>query len=652
MKRITSIVLAFTCILSSMIYGMSFDVNAMLADSNLITETHSTYKDGNKYSGKQIASHINVSEFADFDISNHGGTHIDGTGSEVFSNYVIFNVNLNFNPTTKEIGNTGVKVSKDKCDWNDTPFSSAGDTEQYIAYGAISATKTDGYGNTFKYEPMFSKGNTSVESLIFNEDGDYTVYVLFETEKNGKYQNHVLSWSFKIRSYIYVIDQETGFPIKESGISGKTAILDYVGRKNVDIDCILTEPNGYVSTIYVADGGKLDKDGTYHFTVRNNGFVSEIFDFTIDTTAPSSKIFFANLRKQVGDYTYEAEEYFYFTWTENVNNPITVSYDYYDYSSETPETSTYVAETELNKPGLYHIKAVMKTHTVEYLVQLVEGDSPVQNYEALSGERFNNFKTKWYQVYDDINGRFLCFDISEYDKAYEAAMTIENSSVNSSSGKHYYNGKWYADRIDLTAEMHEEATRNIATVYYDPLDYTLSEESERTFSVNAFDGTKYLNDDFKFVTSHASETQTVIATDEGGRTYDEIEYFVAISEQKEQLPHGKYTITETDMYGNVTTYSVYRDKMAPEITIDVASGGSSVNVANGQRYTSTGAFTIKKFYDNFDEYAVLKITKPDKTVSYFYQDEYAGIVFGEKGEYTLTAYDRNNNMISAVVSIK
>lgn len=652
MKKVVSVILTFVCVFSYFLCGSTLKATAVTDNSALITENYATYKDGEKYSGNQIASHIDVSEFADFTISNHGGTHIDGVGNEVYSNYVIFNVNLNFNPTTKEIGNTGVKVSKDKCDWNDTPFASAGDTEQYIAYGAISATKTDGYGNTFKYEPMFSKGNNSVESLIFNEDGDYTVYVIFETVKNGKYQNHVLSWSFKIRSYIYVVDKESGFPIKESGISSKTAMLDYAGRKNIDINCVLTKPNGDISNIYVTDEDSLNQNGTYNFTVKSNGFVSEVFDFTIDTTDPSSQIFFANLRKQVGDCAYEAEEYFYLTWTENANNPITVSYDYYDYSSETPVTSTYVAGTELNEPGLYHIKAVMKTHTVEYIVQLVEGDSPSQNYEALSGERFNNFKTKWYQVYDDINERFLCFDMSEYDKAYEAAMTIENSSVNSSSGKYYYNGKWYADRIDLTAAMHEEAMRNLAIVYYDPVEYELSEESERTFSINAFDGTMYLNDEFKFVTSHASETQTVIATDENGRIYDNFEFFVAISEQNNQLPHGKYTITETDMYGNTTTYSVYRDKKAPEITIVAVNGESTVNVVNGQKYNFTGAFVIKDFVDDFDNYAILKITKPDKTISYFYQDEYTGIVFEDKGEYIITAYDRNNNMISVTVTIK
>ena len=61
---------------------------------------------------------------------------------------------------------------------------------------------------------------------------------------------------------------------------------------------------------------------------------------------------------------------------------------------------------------------------------------------------------------------------------------------------------------------------------------------------------------------------------------------------------------------------------------------------------------ISGFYDDFDAYAVLKIVKPDGAVSYFYQDEYVGIVFGERGEYTVTAYDRNNNTVTAAVTVE
>ena len=293
MKKIVSIILILACIFNFWTCGLAFTVNAVSTESSLITEIHNTFTEGN-YSGKQIDSHIDVGAFADFTIIKDGGNHVDGEGNQVYSNYVIFDINMNFDPDTKLIGNTGVKVSKDLCDWNETPYSDSDDTEQYIAYGAVFATKTDAEGNVFKYEPMFSKGETSVENMIFNEDGDYTVSVLFETVKNGKLQNHVLSWFFKIRSYIYLVDKETGFPIKEAGISSKSIVVDYAGRKNIEVECYHIDEKGVFRKKNVGDGEMLYQNGKYIFIIFSNGFVSERFEFCIDTTNPISRIFFAN----------------------------------------------------------------------------------------------------------------------------------------------------------------------------------------------------------------------------------------------------------------------------------------------------------------------------------------------------------------------
>ena len=646
MKKYLSVVLALVCIFSGLMVSSTSVVKAS-SPGALIVETHATYKDGNKYSGSQIASYFDVSEFADFNIVEDGGTHIDGNGKQVYSNYVVFGVQLNFDPKTKAIGNTGVKVSKDGCDWNETPYASKGDTEQYIAYGAICATRTDANGNVFKYEPIFSKGNTSIENMIFNEDGDYTVFILFETIKNGKYQNHVLSWSFKIRSYIYLIDEETGFPIKNSGISSKNVVIDYAGRKGISVECTL---NG--SSINVFDGFILSAEGQafdeYNFTVKKNGFVCEKFSFCIDSKNPAAQLFFANLRKQVGEYSYEAEEYFYMTWENNSLNPMVVSYDYYDYSSPEPISVEYEDGVILDKVGLYHIYAKTKTHVIEYLVQVVEGDAPFYNKEVLSAERFNNFKTKWYEVYDDINNRYLCFDIDEYDRAYEAAMTIENNSVSASSGKYYYNEAWYTDRIDLTIAMNEYVfANNIKLVYYDPTVEFIDDDRERAFSSVAFDNTRYLNDEFQFVNSHNSETYKIVAKSKDGRVKN-LEYFKPISEQN--LAEGEYVIVENDVYGNSVEYTVIRDKSAP--TVELSLGTSKQKASQGTKYTANNSFSFADFKDKFDSFAVLKITKPDSSITYFYQQEYVGVVFNQKGEHNISAYDRNGNMISFKVEVK
>jgi hypothetical protein len=133
--------------------------------------------------------------------------------------------------------------------------------------------------------------------------------------------------------------------------------------------------------------------------------------------------------------------------------------------------------------------------------------------------------------------------------------------------------------------------------------------------------------------------------------YRQIEYFVPIGNQTEQIPSGKYTIMEADMYGNQSTYTAYRDKSAPEIKLNGANGVEESVIPNG-RYSFSGGFAVQDFTDCLDAYAVLKITHPSGTVTYYYEEEYVGILFQEKGDYIIEAYDRNRNQINAVITVR
>lgn len=653
--------LLVVCILASLICYWPVPTVAATGVEELITEHSQTYRDGNKYSGQTLSPHFNVGDFADLIFVDCGGTHIDGEGLKVYSNYAMFDIKLNFNSNNKKIAGADVKVSKDTCDWNDTPYAQKGETEHPIAYGAIYVTRTDGYGEVFQYTPMFSTGNTDVSNLFFNEDGNYTIYVLFETVKNGSRQNHILSWSFRVRSSIFVMDKETGCAIKNSHISGRDAVIDYANRTGVEIECQKngTSIRAYDGFVMKADHGAQD---TYSFTVKNRGFVCEKFDFFIDAKNPSEKLYFANLRKQLGPISYEAEGWFYLTWEEYPNNPITVTCEYYNYENEKPMITEYAKKKVLDGLGLYHIKVQMRTATVEYWVEVVGTDSPSYNYNALSANRFNTFKTKWYEVYDDTpivnewgeatsenQNRYLCFDVSEYSRAYNAAMTIENSSVLDSGTGYVYNDRAYADRIELTAAMNEYVfENNLKVQYYDPENYSLSADSDRVFSSAAFDSSLYLDDAFQFVSSHSSETYSVIATAENGQAHS-LKFFVPIAEQN--LPDGKYTIEETDVYGNKTTYTVLRDKSAPSVTLR-RTDATVISLQNLETYQVDGSFSVESFTDTFDAYAVLKIVKPDGYVCYYYQEEYKGIVYQQKGTYTIQAYDRNQNIVSYFVNVR
>ena len=671
-----TVVILFGLMLCNIFLALNGDAAIAAENTNdLITQEFVTYRDNSKYTGETIGSHIGADDFADLEITDNGGTHTDGEGNTVFSNYVIFKIDLLFNTQTKEIGDTGVKVSKDSCDWNDMDNANnykygnpETDTEQYIAYGAVSAIRVNGDGSTTKYTPMFSKGNTSIAEQIYNIDGDYTIYVFFQTKKGNDVQKHILSWSFKIRTEIFLTDEETGYAIKNSGISSKNVVVDYANRdetlsqisQKVQVECIL---NGY-RYVDIADGTVLEaRNGTsdkYQFTVKANGFISETFEFTIDTDNLQEELLFANLRKQTGEISYEAEEYFYITWTENPNNPIHVNIEYYDVNApiEYDENGeqvlskqlieNYQAGDMLDKVGPYYICAESATYKFECWVEVVAADNPSYNYEVLSANRFNNFKTKWYQVYDRINDRYLCFDMTEYQRAYNAAMAIENSTVDRTSGSMYYNGVYYRDNIDATAAMNEYVfSQNLKTVYYDPNDFSNDDESIRTFSSAAFDGTIYLNDEFQFVQQNGAEVETVVATGEDGTEYP-IKFFTPISEQ--DIPHGQYIITETDKYGHQTSYTVYRDKNAPKVTVN--ADNEQVIVSDGQEIIAEDSFAISNLSDDLDDFAVLKVIAPNGGAQYFYQEEYRGIAFVQNGEYSIFAYDRNNNVIEFCVTVR
>ena len=174
----------------------------------------------------------------------------------------------------------------------------------------------------------------------------------------------------------------------------------------------------------------------------------------------------------------------------------------------------------------------------------------------------------------------------------------------------------------------------------------MTDESLRTFSSAAFDGTIYLNDEFQFVKQHGAEVESVIAIDSDGREIS-IKFFIPISEQN--IPNGKYTIVEKDKYGHETRYPVYRDKKAPTVTINV--DGNSIIANDAQKLSAESMFSFENFEDEYDEYAVLKIILPSGETKYFYQSEYKGISFVEKGEYAVSAYDRNNNFIKFTIIV-
>lgn len=644
----------------------SADASSASKQDPIVCQT-ATFIDNAGYQGQRIAPRFDVSSFVTPTVSANGGTHVDGDGNTVFSNYVTLTLTLNFDPNTKVIGNTDVKVSNDTFAWNEMNRKnnnqyddSATATEKAISYGAICALRTDNVGGRETYTPIFSGGNNRLELPTFRVDGNYTVFIFFETrEENGTCQNHVVSLSFRVRSCVYLLDETTGFQIKNSGISGAAVLLDTQSRQGVSVEVKKNKETIGKFVGKALDGNlRFAEDGTYQFIVRNKGFVCEVFYFIIDSEAEDGKVLFDNLCRRLGSYqvngrkiySYEAEKYFSFTWDESdPNPPLRAEFALIADSEKDPDFSSYQKGTRIETPGFYVVKVYFKTATVTYHIMVIDENAPSYNYERLTANRFNTFKTKWWQVQNDETGQILCFDYgTERDRAYNAAMTIANRTVLDGTGRYRFGGEWYPDRIELTAAMNKHVfANNLKTVYYDPADYAENEESLRSFSSQAFEDCIYLNDDFQFVSLHPAEVASVKAVAKNGCEYP-IDFSIPISEQKTPLPNGEYVVIETDKFGNETRYVAFRDKSAPTVCIQSNRGKTTLS---NDTHLVVSSFSVESFADAFDGWSVLKIEHQDNKY-YFIKEEYKGITFQSKGKYQVSAYDRNGNTLTCSIEIK
>ena len=233
--------------------------------------------------------------------------------------------------------------------------------------------------------------------------------------------------------------------------------------------------------------------------------------------------------------------------------------------------------------------------------------------------------------------------MSEYVKAYDAAMTVERMSTSDYGHYVLYGGKKYTDKVELTRAMAKAASANVRTVYYDPS----SEAIEKYFSDAAFDGTVYLNSDYIFARTSPAETNRVTLTDKDGAV-TEIDFFTPVSAYN--LASGSYTVCEEDIYGNKTEYTVIVDRDVPKLYLNL--NGDRVEVQSHNVYTAR-YFALSELIDALDDYALASVTE-DATgkTEYFLASECENAVFTAGGTYTVRTYDRNGNSESLMVSLE
>lgn len=308
-----------------------------------------------------------------------------------------------------------------------------------------------------------------------------------------------------------------------------------------------------------------------------------------------------------------------------------------------------------------------------------EISKPQVNYQKLMNiSNSTSYNTKHLEVaYQTTQGGyiFVVFGLEQYDEAFSYAYEIEKRFIEKTTDGLYYKSRnnpnlkvKYFDYLELIAVLNEYAKQNVEINYFNPLDVftyrtynnDLLDELEKmnlSESINVFpnqetkDGLlsnkRYLNG-FKFINIGSFESHKVVAISEvTGLSYD-IEYNVDVSRQLSVS--SKYTIIETNIYGNQTIYEAFyineNETISEwEITMNGSTHVQQINkltIMNGIINIEADNINLKYISNLYDENSIFTIKAPN-----VYSFEIKGLIselkditLYKKGVYEITFIDR------------
>ena len=638
------LICALTLIVSSLFLPTAAEDNGETVEKNqysasdVVKPTLKAYSSLSNYSGLQINTDLVPEDIFDIQITDHGGITTDGQGRLVFSNYATVSISLKTEDMSMNIPGTDAKIVSERS------YSYGGshvgrekkqELDTKIGYGVILTSLANSYGEREISEEIYiTNYNDSLDGLRVTKDGDYHIVILM-TVKEGIFKKKIaVEYVIPIRTKLYVTDESGEFHVKDEGAYYDPVRLDALERPDIRIT---------VNNQPVPDGYVIKDKGKYNIKVYVNGFLCENFNFEIFSKEDEHAfIYLANARKRLDAVSYECENYFSVRWSSNRETNMTYWKD-----NDPDTTYTYTSGERITEVGTYvftlHIPSLAGEEKT-FLVNLVDNDDPAVNYNTLYANRFNNFKTKWYEVYDESAELYYCFAMNEYVNAYDAAMTLERAGVVDYGHYYTYKDVKYTDKTLLTEAINENALANIKEVYYDPA----AEKIEKYFSDRNFDGTVYLNPDFQFVRTSVAETNKVTLIAPNGESIN-VAFFTPISTY--DLDAGVYTVIEEDKYGNKSEYSCIVDTTSPTLTLKL--NGEKTEAYDKMTYTGR-YFELCEIIDEFDPYAVTAVEYKNgekSEITYFYRNECEGTVFFEPGMYYVRIYDRNNNVTKLTFNI-
>ncbi len=666
--------------------------NATQSDSETVTTVmpldYHCFSDGSGYGSEVKEHHLDPNDAVEFTVkSGEGKMH---NGWMTFPSAVTLRARAL--PTSSKIGSHTLSndwaksVDLSHMGYGDKSVSSIAGTADAVGRGVIvvCTENDDGEKSLQGFLPGFFKpsmnGDTPTDGIIpFKANGKYIVSLFFEAKGVGG-NNHRIDIKFRIintrsdqghsNSIVIEDSANSGAYVPKNGATRNEFKVNFNDLHNLNVIYMYMSPTDEEGGGLVRNGQRFDAPGKYRFFQYLGPFDLGAFTITIDRRTPSAS--FGNIKAYPSGIP-TCEGYVTVNWDAGNDSQWKIACEIYDRDTYTTESPGEMRGRDLSGsmkvevPGRY--KVVMRFDNsanllaqgfeiATYDVDVEEYAKPSVNYEALTASRFNYIKTKWFEL--EYGGDIRCF--YEYDRAFSYAMSIEDGIVNNEGEfRAYYCNKYSeinslynkyggthsakissirrntTDNIKLTAVMNERAEKRITENYFDCHDRT-----ERVFEENSmFDRSHlYLDDTFQFVQKGAWETSTVHYVRPNGES-GTIPYGVPVGQIG--LPDGRYDITESDIYGNSTRYTVYRDISAPVVGIRL---NDSRRIDATQTEYITDYFEISDHRDEYDPWAVLKVNG-----QYYLHGDYIP-TFYDSGVYNIECYDRNKNKTNFAVVVR
>ena len=482
-----------------------------------------------------------------------------------------------------------------------------------------------------------------------------------------------------------------GFKIDKLNITGNTVSIKHNG----------------VSVSNVEDGKEFTETGKYEITtVTRLGKQSSLIVYVINendrgyATYFGDSILHANRVFRFGDYPTYGKGAYVEIKEISENTPILYG------SITNTDTGEVVFETNKTreaqrfdlKPANYHIEfysgdneAVGSIYKYSFKFEVLdEKSAPYVNYYNLTHtDRLEDLQSKHYEVaYQTTLGGyiFVCFSLDSYSEALEYAYEIEKRFIEKNEDGLYYKSIEnpslkikYIDGMELTSALNYYAKKNVEINYFNPLDeftfrtydndlLTSLESLNLTESIKVFPSQeekdklikrKPLLNNYEFINVEEYDEISVTAyCEKNSKTYN-IEFNKPIEEQLSVS--SKYTITETNVYGDSVSYDVYYINENQTISHWVATtdGTESIidisarDIQNGKMEITADSLVLKDITNILDENAIVTIKAPD---IYAYEvkcliSEMEGFTLYEPGTYELTFVDIMGNYYQFIVTI-